>query len=580
MRRIPGNKLELGIVDGKGVPLEMTPQMRSTHLYICGSTGTGKSKMLEHLVRQDIKQWHKSKCGALIIDPHGSLYNSLINWIAWNEPHLKDVPIVPIDLRQNDWTIGYNVMRPRVTADPAVLINNMILAMAYVFGVDGTAQTPLFARNGSNVFWPLYENKMTLLEAEFLIDPVNKRLRSDLTQGLSKRSVAQDWAYANALSPRDFDAQFSSTLNRFNTFLRNEKLRLMFGQNGASLDLGKAMEEGQIIIANLSTEGALVSEEDAALFATLLLSDLWTAAKERGKGTEEGDVKPFYVYIDEFQNFVTPTIAKNLDQARGFGLHLTLANQFPRQILHTGANGAQVYDSVMANARSKVVFSLEGEENLKPLAQSLFMGVFNPDEIKLKLTSRKVMDYVEKVWTIISESENWSEGVGEFDGTTDTESEGGAIRDGEEQESRIWNLSGATSRGTSRTSMRGGSRSESRTPYLMPVFGEEVSSVQYRSLEEQLHRAMASLFDQRQRHGVARLVGMRAPLNIVTPIVEKRPTSKEMADSFLTRSYEKLPFALRSAEAGMLIKKRQLKIAGGSLQNIDAEPVATKRRIR
>jgi hypothetical protein len=245
MRRFRGNKLELGIVDGKGVPLEMTPQMRSTHLYICGSTGTGKSKMLESLIWQDIKQWHKSKCGALIIDPHGSLYNSLINRIAWNEKYLKDVPIVPIDLRQNDWTIGYNVMRPRTTADPAVLINNMVLAMAYVFGVDGTAQTPLFARNGNNVFWPIYEKRLTLLEAEFLLDHTNKRIRTELTQGLSKRSVAQEWAYANSLSPRDFDAQISSTLNRFHSFLRNEKLRLMFGQNGASLDLGKAIRQPQ-----------------------------------------------------------------------------------------------------------------------------------------------------------------------------------------------------------------------------------------------------------------------------------------------------------------------------------------------
>ena len=579
MRRAPGNELELGIVDGKGVPFKMTPKMRSTHLYVCGSTGTGKSKMLESLIRQDIKQWHKSKCGALIVDPHGSLYNSLINWIAWNEKYLKDVPIVPIDLRQNDWTIGYNVMRPREIADPAVLIGNMVLAMAYVFGVDGTAQTPLFARNGSNVLWPLYEKKMTLLEAEFLLDHTNKRIRTELTQGLSKRSVAQDWAFANSLSPRDFDAQISSTLNRFHSFLRNEKLRLMFGQNRASLDLGKAIEEGQIIIANLSTEGAHVSEEDAALFATLLLSELWTAAKERGKGTEEGDVKPFYVYIDEFQNFITPTMAKTLDQARGFGLHLTLTNQFPRQILYAGANGAQVYDSVMANARSKVVFSLEGEENLKPLAQSLFMGVFNPDEIKLKLTSRKVMDYVEQVWTIISESENWSEGVGEFTGQTDTEGEAGAIHDGDAQESQIWNLSGAISSGTSRTGMRGGGRSVSKVPYLKPIFGEEVSSIQYRSLEEQLHRAMAALFDQKQRHGVARLVGMRAPLNIVTPIVERKPTSKAIAASFLTRLYEKLPFALRSEEADKQIKDRQEKIVAGLTREASAEKIAVRRKI-
>ena len=146
MRASHGNPLNLGIVDGKGVELTMTPKMRSTHLYICGATGTGKTKMLEHLARQDIKNWHKNKCGALIIDPHGSLYNSLINWAAWNEPYLKDVPIVPIDLRQNDWTIGYNVMRPRTIADPSVVINNFVQAM--------TPFSNCFPNLRNQVTWP------------------------------------------------------------------------------------------------------------------------------------------------------------------------------------------------------------------------------------------------------------------------------------------------------------------------------------------------------------------------------------------------------------------------------------------
>ena len=140
-------------------------------------------------------------------------------------------------------------MRQRTQADPSVLVQNLVQAVAYVWGVDGTAQTPLFARNGSNFLWTIYENEMTLLEIEHLIDRTNKRLRIELTAGLTKRSVAQDWAYANTLSPRDFDAQISSTVNRFHSFLHTEKLRLMFGQNGASLDLGKALEQGSIITA-------------------------------------------------------------------------------------------------------------------------------------------------------------------------------------------------------------------------------------------------------------------------------------------------------------------------------------------
>jgi hypothetical protein len=90
---------------------------------------------------------------------------------------------------------------------------------------------------------------------------------------------------------------------------------------------------------------------------------------------------------------------------------------------------------------------------------------------------------------------------------------------------------------------------------------------------------MAALFDQKQRHGVARLVGMRAPLNIVTPIVERKPTSKAIAASFLTRLYEKLPFALRSEEADKQIKDRQEKIVAGLTREASAEKIAVRRKI-
>src|SRR4029077_15347159 len=78
---------------------------------------------------------------------------------------------------------------------------------------------------------------------------------------------------------------------------------------------------------------------------------------------------------------------------RGFGLHLTIAHQFPNQLLDRGENGRRVYNSIMENASSKVVFRLQHEENLRAMAQWLFMGKMNPDEIKLQLYSKKVMDY-------------------------------------------------------------------------------------------------------------------------------------------------------------------------------------------
>src|SRR5262249_8438102 len=152
-------------------------------LYVCGSTGTGKSKFLEHLIRQDIKNWHKSKCGLLLLDPHGSLYDSLMEWLAWNKREL-DVPLVPIDLRRDDWIVSYNVLRQRQSGDPAVLVDNLTDAMAYVWGQGGTNQTPLFARWAGNVIGALYEKEHTLIESEYLMDHMAKQVRQLMTSDL------------------------------------------------------------------------------------------------------------------------------------------------------------------------------------------------------------------------------------------------------------------------------------------------------------------------------------------------------------------------------------------------------------
>lgn len=576
MRPPPGNDLELGRIAGRNAALTLPRSARDKHLYVCGGTGTGKSKFLENLIRQDIKNWHKSRCGLLVLDPHGSLYDSLIEWLAWNERTLN-VPVVPIDLRQDEWVVSYNLVRQRETADPAVLVDNLTDAMAYVWGQGGTNQTPLFARWAGNVIRALYEKKLTLIEAEYLVDRVAKQVRYAMTADLEDKPARQDWRFADTLSAKDFEAQIGSTVNRLQRFIRNQSMRRMFGQPEVSLDLGNALEEGSIILVSLATERAKVSKENAELFATLLLSDLWTAAQERGK---RDGVKPFYVYLDEFQRFVTPTISDNLDEARGFGLHLTMAHQFPNQLLDRGDNGRRVYNSIMENASSKVVFRLSHEDNLRAMAQWLFMGVMNPDEIKHELYSTKVMEYREEMRTTHSRSKGRSAGGGAFAGTTASESTGGPASAIEHLDPNVWNESLAESNGDSSTWTEAETESESETSILVPIMGKELAHVQFRSLEEQLFRAMAVLFDQEQRHGVARLVGMSAPVSICTPTVERMPSSEERTKRYLARAYEKLPFALPSDQAQKQLSDRAENFAETLLKEASDEPTTSKRRIR
>src|SRR6185295_17366204 len=115
-----GNDLTLGTVLGTGKPLKLPRAARATHLYIAGLTETRKSKFLESLIWQDLMNSHKSGSGLLLIDPHGSLYNSLMARLAFHDQHLPRPPIIPIDLAREDWIIGYNILRSRPKADPSV----------------------------------------------------------------------------------------------------------------------------------------------------------------------------------------------------------------------------------------------------------------------------------------------------------------------------------------------------------------------------------------------------------------------------------------------------------------------------
>lgn len=576
-----GNDLDLGQVTGRGKNLTLHRSERDKHLYVCGSTGMGKSKFLERLIRQDILAWRKSKCGVLLLDPHGSLYDSLINWLAWNE---IDRPIISIDLRQDDWIISYNLLRQRDIADPAVLVDNFTDAMAYVWGQGGVNETPLFARWAGNVIRTLYEKKLTLVDAEYLVDGVAKEIRYALTADLKDKPSRQDWQFADKLNAKEFELQIGSTINRLRRFISNNMMRNTFGQSGVSLDLGRALEEGSIILVNLATERARISKTNAELFATLLLSDLWTAAQERGK---RKGVKPFYCYLDEFQRFVTPTISDNLDEARGFGLHLTVAHQFPNQLLDRGESGRRVYNSIMENASSKVVFRLSHKENLEPMAEWLFMGVMDPDAIKHKLYSTKVMAYREEMREIYGEMHSSARSQGNQHGNASGEGSGGTdmyLNDHgasvHHSLSNSWSSFASSSHSDSESSMTGESTSRTRVPMLIPQLGKELSHVQFRSLEEQLFRAMSVLFDQQERQCVGRLSGMSAPVSLVTPTVSDTIASEVRVKRYLERCHKKLSFALPSAEAKQQLTDRDENFTKTLLEKTSNEPATSKRRVR
>jgi uncharacterized membrane protein YgcG len=589
---MPGNPLELGSILGSGDPLPLPASARERHVYVCGGTGVGKSKFLEHCIRQDILNWRDGKCGLLLLDPHGLVYQNTLAWLARHD--LKR-PIVPIDLRKDDWIVSYNFLRKRTTTDSAVIVAEGVRGLAHVWGARGTDQTPLFAHWASVILLTLYQNGYTIADVMHLLS------RPDIRRAMSARvtdpTAKQAWAFAER-HPKEFEQQITSTVNRFHRLLGPKVMKATFGQPDISLDLHAALEEGQIILVNLSTEGGQIDEEDADTFATLLLTDLWTAAKSRGKKERE-KMRPFYVYVDECQNFITPTIAKNLDQARGFGLHLTLAHQFPSQLLNAGEHGKAMYDSILANAGTKIVFRVEHPDDIEPLAKWLFMSTFDTDKIKLSLESTKVMGYREEIKESRTKGKSKSsgrssgrgggsfQGVSAGDGSSGTESFGADDPSNPLSTAEGWNDYVAYSSGDSANWQESESESETesesvtRSPVQVAVIGKEVSSVQYRPIDEQLFAAMQKLFDQEDRHFAVRFHGgPRAPLFVMTPTVKEATTRKEVIEKFRLRMLQKLPFVLPMTEAMQREAGREQKLIAEIVDVPFDEPVTAKRRIK
>jgi hypothetical protein len=578
MASVPGNEINLGQIAGSNLSLAFPPSERKQHLYVCGITGMGKSKFLENMIQQDILAWRRSRCGLILLDPHGNLYDNIIKWCAWLR--LDNLPIIPIDFRQNEWVVRYNLLRQR-SGSTSVIVDQITEAMAHVWGQSDTNQTPLFARWAGNVLTALYENKLTLVEAQYLVSRVDQQLQYALTNNLQDPAVREDWQFVRTLSPKDFDTQISSTVNRLRRFATNPALSVVFGSPGASLDLGEALENGSIILVNLAQEKSQISGINARLLATILLNDLWTAANNRGK---RDGVKPFYVYVDEFQKFVTPTIAENLAEARGFGLHFTMAHQFPEQLRDVGESGKRLYNAAMENAASKVSFRLTAKVNLEPIAEWLFMGVMDPDEIKHVLYSTKVMKYVEETRIAYGESRTKTRSQAVAEGHATGAGVGGTEFLYNELETLRGSISDSSFESKSKSRMVGDSEADTASithvPTLVPVVGREISGVEFRNLQEQLHRAMAVLFDQKERQGVARLVSMNRPVSIMTPDVDDKPGSEARTKRYIEKLYSKLDFVVREEVARKELKERERYFKEDFLKEASEEPVTAARRVK
>jgi hypothetical protein len=392
-------------------------EMRSIHMHLVGASGQGKTKVMESLVRQDILELDGVRRGVVVIDPHGTLVADMLSWIATHQLHRQRC-IRVLNPSDPDFVFGLNPVRRRPGIDPAVVASAVTNAVSRVWGGEDPRGMPQLRESMKAIVYTLSELGLTLLEADELTAMDDRiGLRAYAIEKVSHPSIRRFWETIQRLPPAQRDEKLGSAVRRLNEFLLPQAIRRIIGQRNNSINFRQCMDAGEVILIDLSYGEGRISEDEATLLGTLIVSDLFLSCLGRA-----ADSTPTYVYIDECQRYLTQDVANILDQARKFRMHLILAHQ---HLGHLREAGESIFRSVMTNTRTKVCFGGLDDEDATLLARNLFRGQFDLELPKHRYDKPVVVAQVPH-WLL---SESASHGVARAEGRADT-------RGGSESQSR------------------------------------------------------------------------------------------------------------------------------------------------
>jgi len=314
---------------------------RNRHLYIIGQTGVGKSGLLELLTISDVY----SPYGFAVIDPHGDYAQNVLSRI----PSHRANDVIYFNPADTDFPMAFN---PMEVTDPKLRTHTA----SELIGV----LKRMFDSWGPRLEYILRYSLLALLDYPdaTMLDITRilteKRFREDVLKHVIDPVVNNFWTVEFASWNDKFAAEaVAPVLNKVGAFTANPLVRNIIGQPKSSFNIRQIMDENKILLVNL-TRG-LVGEDNAALLGALLVTKIQLAAMSRAD-IDASQRTPFYLYVDEFQNFATDSFATILSEARKYGLNLTVANQYTAQM------SQEVKDAVFGNVGSIVAFRMGADD--------------------------------------------------------------------------------------------------------------------------------------------------------------------------------------------------------------------------
>ncbi len=332
---------------------------RRRHMYLIGKTGMGKSTILENMIIEDIRAGR----GVAVVDPHGDLAEKIIEYIPDNR--VKDV--IYFNPADTNFPIAFNIVE-QVEPQFRHLVASGLIGVFQKLWADSWGPRLEYILRNSILAVLDYPNSTLLSVTRMLSD---KSFRKKVIENIQDPVVKSFWVKEFASYADKFASEAVSPIqNKVGQFLSSSLIRNIVGQAQSSIDLRKIMDEGKIIIMNLSK--GRIGEDNTKLLGSMIITKIQLAAMSR-VDIPEAERRDFYLYVDEFQNFATDSFANILSEARKYRLNLIMGHQYIEQL------SDMVKSAVFGNVGTLVVFRV-GATDAEELVKE-FTPVFTEEDL-------------------------------------------------------------------------------------------------------------------------------------------------------------------------------------------------------
>lgn len=332
---------------------------RRRHLYSVGKSGSGKSKLLELLIKSDIEAGK----GVGVLDPHGDLVDNILRFIP--EHRMKDV--IYFDPADTEFPIAFNPLEKVDEKFKMQITIGFIDIFKKLFGSNWSNRLEHVLRYTTLAL--LDSPNTTVLSILKMLS--DKNYRQKIVARIQDSVVKNFWVNEFAGWSEKFDAEaITPLLNKVGQLVSTNMVRNIIGQPKNTFQIRDIMDNEKILLMKVSK--GLLGEENAGLLGSMIITKIYQAAMARADMREE-ERKDFYFYVDEFQNFATDTFAEILSEARKYRLCLTIAHQYVGQLNDT------VRKTVFGNVGSLICFRV-GAEDAVVLAEE-FTPIFGVRDI-------------------------------------------------------------------------------------------------------------------------------------------------------------------------------------------------------